>query len=85
MKEFSWKTKRNKLLGLITLLVLWQVIAIVINKEIYLPKLQNVFIELLDIIKQRDFYYNILCSLLRTSVSFILALVLAIILGTVKK
>lgn len=85
MKGFSWKTNKNKLLGLITLLVLWQVIAIGINKEIYLPKLQNVFIELLEIIKERDFYYNVLCSLLRTSISFILALLLAIILGILVK
>lgn len=81
MKEFSWKTKRNKLIGLITFLVLWQAIAIVINKEIYLPKLQNVIEGLLNIIKEKEFYYNILFSLLRTSMSYILALILAIILG----
>lgn len=81
MKEFSWKSKLNVLIGLIFFLIIWQSAACIIDKEIYLPKLQNVFYSILEIIRDKDFIKNVSSSMGRSLISFFSALILAIILS----
>lgn len=81
MKEFSWKSKINILIGLLFFLCLWQISAIIIDKEIYLPKLQSVFYSIIEIVKDKDFIKNVSSSMGRSLISFFSALILAIILS----
>lgn len=83
MKESSWKNKKEVLLAIVLLIGCWQVTAIVIDNSMYLPKIQCVFNNLTEIVKNEDFLKNLCSSLYRTSVSFILALITALVLGIV--
>lgn len=81
MKEFTWKTRLQVLLGIVLLLIIWQVIAIYINNDIYLPKLQEVIKSLKEIVTKKDFLLIVASSFYRTVISFIIALLAAIIIG----
>ncbi|MGG7177159.1 ABC transporter permease [Clostridium paraputrificum] len=81
MKEFSWKNKRQSIVAILVLLVLWEIIAIKINNDIYLPRIEEVLLSMGEIFKDSNFLNNILSSLYRTVISFIGALLLAVILG----
>lgn len=81
MKQYSWANKRNYSIGLLFLIILWQLAAIVIDKDIYLPKLQQVFYAIIHIVEDINFNMNILSSILRTFISFGVAAIIAIILG----
>lgn len=81
MKESTWKNKLEIILGVFVLLVIWQMIAIKINNDIYLPKLQEVCTSLLKIIREKDFLLTVFWSFYRTIISFGVALIIAIIIG----
>ncbi|MBP1888836.1 NitT/TauT family transport system permease protein [Clostridium moniliforme] len=81
MKESTWKSKFEILIGGFILLLLWQVIALKINNDIYLPKLQEVLTSLFQIVKEKDFLLIVFSSFYRTIISFGVALVFAIIMG----
>lgn len=81
MKEFTWKTRLQVLLGIVLLLIIWQVIAIYINNDIYLPKLQEVIKSLKEIVTKKDFLLIVASSFYRTVISFVIALLAAIIIG----
>lgn len=81
MKEFSWKNRKQSLISFLILIILWEVLAININKEIYLPRIEKVILAMFDILKSEGFINNLFSSLYRTLISFTSALVLSIILG----
>lgn len=81
MKVFSWNKKSQVFLGTIVFLALWEFIAIKINKDIYLPKIEDVLISMIEIIKSPEFIKNSISTLYRTIVSFTIALILSVILG----
>lgn len=81
MKESTWKNKLEIILGVFVSLVIWQMIAIKINNDIYLPKLQEVYTSLLKIIREKDFLLTVFWSFYRTIISFGVALIIAIIIG----
>ncbi|MDQ0148375.1 ABC transporter permease [Eubacterium multiforme] len=81
MKESTWKSKFEILIGGFILLLLWQVIALKINNDIYLPKLQEVLASIAQIVKEKDFLLIVFSSFYRTIISFVVALVFAIIMG----
>ena len=81
MKVFSWNKKSQVFLGTIVFLVIWEFIAIKINKDIYLPKIEDVLISMIEIIKSPEFIKNSISTLYRTIVSFTIALILSVILG----
>ena len=85
MKEYSWKNRRQRLLACFVLLILWEIIAVKINNNIYLPRIEEVLVSMGDIIWSADFFQNVISSLYRTLISFSIALVLAIILGVLSK
>lgn len=81
MKKYSWKSKVYTTLSCIFFIGLWQISAMYINNEIYIPKIQSVFRSLVDIISGENFINNIYNSFLRTVLSYTIALVLGVILG----
>lgn len=85
MKEYSWKNRSQRLMACLVLLILWEIVAIKINNNIYLPKIEEVLVSMGDIIWSPDFVQNVVSSLYRTLISFSIALVLAIILGVLSK
>lgn len=85
MKEFSWKNRRQSIIACIVLLVLWEIVALKINNEIYLPRIEEVLVSMGEIFKDPNFIQNVLGSLSRTVISFLGALILSIILGVLSK
>jgi len=81
MKGFSWKSKKQELISCIILLILWEIVAIKINNEIYLPRIEKIVVSMGEIFKEVDFFRNIFSSLFRSIISFTAAMFLAVILG----
>lgn len=81
MKEYSWRNKVYLLVSCICFLILWQFTAIILNNDIYLPRIEQVIIAIKSIINSRDFVKIILSSFSRTGLSYVVALILGIILG----
>lgn len=75
------KDKAEIALSCILLLFLWQIIAIVINNEIYLPTINQTLDSMKEIIISPRFYLDMAYSIGRSLCSFLLALVLAMIIG----
>ncbi|SHH57928.1 NitT/TauT family transport system permease protein [Clostridium collagenovorans DSM 3089] len=81
MKEYLWKDKFQVFLSIIILLVLWEVIALSINNNIYLPTLGEVGKSIKYTITDEKFIFHIYSSMSRAVLSFIVALIMAILLG----
>lgn len=81
MMEYSWKSKIYTLISCVFFAAVWQSAAVLINNEIYIPKIQQVLVGISSIFKDESFLQNIFSSFNRTMVSYTLALVVAIILG----
>ena len=85
MRECSWKNRSQRLIACFVLLILWEIVAVKINNNIYLPRIEEVLVSIGDIISSSDFIQNVLSSLYRTLISFFIALLLAIIFGVLSK
>lgn len=85
MKEYSWKNRRQRFLSAILLLVIWEIAAIKINNSIYLPRIREVVVSMGEILSGANFVQDVVSSLYRTLISFVVALILAIILGVLSK
>ena len=81
MMKYSWKSKLYTLLSCIFFMGLWQLIAIIINNDIYIPRIQQVIEAINIIFKDQNFLRVILSSFYRTMLSYILALIFSMILG----
>jgi len=81
MMKYSWKSKLYTLLSCIFFIGLWQLIAIVINNDIYIPRIQQVIEAIKTIFKEQNFLKIILSSFYRTILSYVFALIFAMILG----
>lgn len=81
MKTSSMKDKKLIFISIICILLIWGVLSILINNDIYLPKISEVLKESIEIVVNKDFTKNIGYSLLRGSISFLIALVIAVVLG----
>ena len=81
MMKYSWKSKLYTLLSCIFFIGLWQLIAIVINNDIYIPRIQQVIEAIKIIFKEQNFSEIILSSFYRTMISYLLALIFSMILG----
>lgn len=83
MKNSSMKDKKLILVSLIIITLIWILLANIINNSIYLPKLTEVFIELIDIVTEKNFLKSILSSLIRGGLSFLIAIIFSVILGII--
>lgn len=83
MREFLLKDRVQVSLALIIFLITWQVAAISIDNSIYLPTIPCVIKNLINIVQEESFIYNVGSSLFRSFMSFIIALLGGCILGLV--
>lgn len=81
MMKYSWKSNLYTLLSCLFFIVLWEVIALLINNDIYIPTLKQIMQSIISIVKGKDFIKVVSSSFIRTCISYILALTLSIILG----
>jgi NitT/TauT family transport system permease protein len=81
MMKYSWKSKSYTLLSCIFFIGLWQLIAIKINNDIYVPKIQQVAEAVSIIFKDENLLKVIFSSFYRTMSSYLLALAFSMILG----
>lgn len=81
MKEYSWKNKKYSFISCVFFVILWQCIAVIINNDIYLPRVEQIIESMNKIIKGKDFLKIVLSSFSRTGCSYIAALISAMILG----
>ena len=80
MIKYSWKSKYT-LFSCIFFLVLWEVVAIILNNDIYLPRIECILKELLNLVKDKNFYMYVSSSFMRTLISYSFALFLSVFLG----
>ncbi|MDR0880587.1 MAG: ABC transporter permease subunit [Clostridioides sp.] len=81
MKESSWKNRSQVFISTILLVVLWEVVARIIDNSIYLPTIESVLKNLWVTVTGKDFFINIYYSMYRTTVSYMIALFFALIFG----
>lgn len=83
MKTSSMKDKKLIIISLIIIIFIWILLANIIDNSIYLPKLTEVFKELINIAKEKSFLRSLISSLVRGGVSFLIAIMFAVILGII--
>ncbi len=88
MKEYTLKenksNRRDNLevaLSCVAFLIIWQVLALIINNDIYIPTIGQTLNSLKEIISDKRFYLDVFFSISRTIISFIIAFLFALILG----
>lgn len=83
MRVSLWKNKRDITLSVIIILLLWEIVAVKLNNEIYLPTIEQVLAEMKSIILNKNFFMTIYSTFSRTILSFLLALIVSVILGVI--
>lgn len=63
------------------LLFLWEIVAIKINNDIYLPTIGQIIESLKDIVSNQKFYLDVLYSISRGSISFFIAIIVSVVCG----
>ncbi len=81
MKTSIIKNSFKKLFIILFWLVIWEIFALIINKEIYLPSPISTFKTLINLLLDKKTYLVILSSTIRTLLGLILSCILGIILG----
>jgi len=81
MKISTIKTNKNRIVGIILWLLLWQTAYWIINKDIYFPSPFSVAISILSLVKNPQFYMIISSTTLRVFISFLVSAVLGVSLG----
>jgi NitT/TauT family transport system permease protein len=81
MMKYSWKSKIYTLLSCIFFIGLWQSIAIIINNDIYIPRIEQVIEAIRSIFNDHNSLKIIFSSFYRTTTSYTLALLFSVILG----
>ncbi len=82
MKKSFLKSKLEVFSSCILLFIMWEVLAIKIDNDIYLPTLGEVLKNLYEIIRGEYFLINISSTAIRVLVSFSLAFFISIVLGS---
>lgn len=80
MMKYSWKSKYT-LISCVLFIIIWECIAVFINNDIYLPRIECIFGEVINLFKDKKFYMYVSSSFSRTVISYLCALVLSIFLG----
>jgi len=88
MKESTIKENKSNrkdnlevALSCVAFLIIWQVLALIINNDIYIPTIGQTLNSLKDIASSDRFLIDVLSSISRTIISFIVAFIVAFILG----
>ena len=80
MMKYSWKSKYT-VISCVLFIIIWECIAIFINNDIYLPRIECIFKEVINLVKDKNFYMYVSSSFMRTIISYLCALILSIFLG----
>ncbi|MCD7839647.1 MAG: ABC transporter permease subunit, partial [Erysipelotrichaceae bacterium] len=72
---------KKKCLTCFTLIVLWQMTSLIVDKEVILPFPGHVFLRMLDYLTISSFYSAVMSTLLRIFISFMLAMLIGVSLG----
>lgn len=70
-------------LSCVILLFLWEVLANIINNDIYIPTIGQTISSLIEILKNNRFYLDISFSIIRSIISFVGAVLVALFLGII--
>lgn len=68
-------------LSCVAFLIIWQVLALIINNDIYIPTINQTLNSLKEIVSDNRFFLDVSSSIIRTIVSFLVAFLSALILG----
>jgi NitT/TauT family transport system permease protein len=85
-KSWSWRSRQRQhrgawFLGLLSLLGLWQLLALAMNTDLLLPGPWATFLSLLDLLPQLAFWQGLGASLIRALGAFALSVAMALPLG----
>ena len=88
MKESTIKENKSNrkdnlevALSCVAFLIIWQVLALIINNDIYIPTIGQTLNSLKDIASSDRFLIDVLSSISRTIISFIVAFIVAFVVG----
>lgn len=81
MMKYSWRSKLYTFLSCVFFIGVWQLIALVVNNDIYIPRIEQVMETAKDIVNNKNFWLIISSSFYRTALSYAAALILSMILG----
>lgn len=74
---------KSKILNILFWILIWEILSLIINQEIYLPSPHAAFSSLLNLLKEKDTYITILYSTYRTLAGFFLSCIFGIFLGII--
>ena len=83
MKKNNKKKIIYFFIGIILFIAIWSFISLKINSEIIFPSIDKIFLDLVNIISQKDFYSNLLYTFIRVIITFVLSFLLAITFGII--
>lgn len=83
MKSYILKDRRLSVISKISIVVIWILLARIVDSEVIIPSINSTFISLIDIIKAPDFLNTIKYTLFRTLTGFTISLSLAMLTGIV--
>lgn len=84
MKVFIMQKNKSLIKNILIILfwlILWQILAIIINQEILLPTPISTLKALIKMLNQASFYFSVLYSLLRIVIGYLLGVLIGIIGG----
>ncbi|WP_326910774.1 ABC transporter permease [Sedimentibacter sp. MB31-C6] len=81
MKNFIIQSKYKNFLIILFWIIIWEIFALIINQEIYLPSPISTFQSLYKLLFSQDTYITILYSTYRTLFGFFISCILGIIFG----
>lgn len=81
MMKYSWKSRSYTFLTCIFFVILWEIIARIINNDIYIPRVNQIVEAVCNIYNDKNFFIIVFDSVYRTMISYFLALILSMILG----
>lgn len=74
---------KEKFLIILFWILMWEILSLIVNQEIYLPSPHAAFSSLLYLLKSKDTYITIFYSTYRTLIGFFLSCVFGIFLGII--
>ncbi|MFT8350584.1 ABC transporter permease [Clostridium saccharoperbutylacetonicum] len=81
MMKYSWKSKLYTFLSCVFFIGMWQLIAIEVNNDIYIPRIEQVIEATNEIVNNKNFWLIVSSSFYRTLFSYVAALILSMLLG----
>lgn len=81
MKIFSMKSKKLVVVSIFIWILIWSILSTIIDNDIYLPKINDVFESLYNIIRDENFIKNVLRTTVSAIFSFTVAIIISVMIG----